>query len=91
MNKQELIEVIKAKGEFESKAAAERALNAVLEGIKEGVSSTGSVQIIGFGTFEVKERAAREGINPKTKEPIKIEASKTVGFKAGSALKEIVK
>lgn len=91
MNKQELIEVIKTKGDFESKAAAERALNAVLEGIKEGVSSTGSVQIIGFGTFEVKERAAREGINPKTKEPIKIEASKTVGFKAGSALKEIVK
>lgn len=91
MNKQELIDVIKSKGEFESKAAAERALNAVLEGIKEGVKSSGSVQIIGFGTFEVKERAARDGINPKTKEAIKIEASKTVGFKAGSALKELVK
>ena len=89
MNKQELVEVIKAKGEFESKAAAERALNAVLEGVKEGLATTGEVQVIGFGTFSVKERAERKGRNPKTGEEINIPASKTVSFKAGAALKSV--
>jgi DNA-binding protein HU-beta len=89
MNKQALIDVIKTKGEFESKAAAERALNAVLESVKEGLATAGEVQIIGFGTFAVKERAERTGRNPKTGAEIKIEASKTVSFKAGAALKAV--
>jgi DNA-binding protein HU-beta len=90
MNKQELIAALiedKDAG-IETKAAAERAINAVLAGITTGIKRDGMVQLIGFGTFAIKSRAARKGINPKTKEPIKIKASKTVGFKAGAALKD---
>ncbi|MBE6401706.1 MAG: HU family DNA-binding protein [Opitutales bacterium] len=90
MNKGELIEAVKAKlGTDASKAQAERAVEAVLEGIKEGIKKTSSVQLIGFGTFSVAKRAARKGINPKTGEKISIKASKNVKFKAGSALKAI--
>jgi DNA-binding protein HU-beta len=90
MNKAELIaEVQKALGDDTSKAAAERSLDAVLEGIKKGIKKDKSVQLIGFGTFSVAKRAARTGINPQTKEKIKIKASKTVKFKAGTALKEL--
>lgn len=90
MNKQELIEAILANKEagFESKAAAGRALDAVLEGIASGLKKKDdTVQLIGFGTFTVKERAARTGINPLTQEKIKIKASNTITFKAGAALK----
>jgi DNA-binding protein HU-beta len=88
MNKAELIEAVhKALGEEASKRQAEDAVNIVLEAIATGVKKHKKVQIIGFGTFEVKERAARKGRNPKTGEEMKIEASKTVGFKASSALK----
>ena len=92
MNKQELIDAILANKEagIESKAAAGRALDAVLDAIAAGVKKDGNVQLIGFGTFSVKSRAARNGINPLTKEKIKIAASKTVGFKAGAALKGAV-
>jgi DNA-binding protein HU-beta len=93
MNKQELIESIlgnKQSG-IETKAAAERAVNAVLDGIENGLKKDGSVQLIGFGTFAVKNRAARKGRNPSTGEEIKIKASRTVGFKAGAALKETAK
>jgi len=91
MNKSELVaEVQKNLGPDTSKAAAERALEAVLEGIKTGIQNDELVQIIGFGTFNVTERAAREGINPRTKEKIQIKASKSVRFKPGSGLKSLV-
>ncbi len=93
MNKQDLIQAVlsdKNSG-VESKAAAERAVNAVLGGIEGGIKKDGVVQLIGFGTFQVKTRAARKGRNPATGAEIKIKASKTVGFKAGAAMKELAK
>ena len=89
MNKQDLIEAVLANKEagIESKAAAARAI-AVLDGIAASIKKDGNVQLIGFGTFSVKTRAARTGRNPQTGATIKIKASKTVGFKAGAALKE---
>ncbi len=92
MNKQELIEQLLADTEvgFETKAAAERALNAVLSGIRTGLKKEQSVQLVGFGTFQVKKRAARTGRNPQTGEKIKIKASKTVGFRPGKALKDSI-
>ena len=89
MNKQDLIEAILANKDagLESKAAAGRAVDAVLDGIAAGIKKDGNVQLIGFGTFSVKTRAARTGRNPQTGATIKIKASKTVGFKAGAALK----
>ncbi len=93
MNKQELIESVAAdkKAEIASKAAAERAVNAVLEALTKGLKQDGEVQLIGFGTFKVKTRAARTGRNPGTGEPIKIKAAKTVTFKCGASLKEVAK
>ena len=93
MNKQDLIEAILANKEagIESKAAAARAVDAVLDGITAGIKKDGLVQLIGFGTFTVKKRNAREGINPKTKEKIKIKASQVVSFKVGAGLKETAK
>ena len=88
MNKAELVESIqKALGSDATKRAAEEALDAVLSSISKGVKKDKKVQIIGFGTFEVKKRAARLGRNPKTGEPLKIAASKSVGFKPSSVLK----
>ncbi len=88
MNKAELIEAIqKTLGADATKRAAEQALDAVLDSIAKGVKKDKKVQIIGFGTFEVKKRAARMGRNPKTGEALKIAASKSVGFKASSVLK----
>ena len=90
MNKAELVLAIqKTLGKETSKAAAERALNAVIEGIKKGVKKDKEVQLIGFGTFKVSKRAARKGVNPRTGESIKIKASKSVKFKAGAALKKM--
>ncbi|MBN2144211.1 MAG: HU family DNA-binding protein [Candidatus Aureabacteria bacterium] len=93
MNKGELVETILKNKEagFCSKASAEKALNAVIDGIETGIKKDGCVQLIGFGTFAVKNRAARNGRNPKTGQTIKIKASKTVGFKCGAALKEMAK
>lgn len=91
MNKADLIESIHAAlGPDATKRLADEALDAVLTSIIKGVKRDGKVQIVGFGTFEVKERAKRMGRNPKTKEPIEIPASKTVGFKASAALKSSV-
>jgi nucleoid DNA-binding protein len=91
MNKADLVaEVQKSLGADTSKAAAERALEAVLEGVKKGVKKDKAVQIIGFGTFSVANRAARQGVNPQTGEKIQIKASKSVKFKAGSGLKAIL-
>jgi DNA-binding protein HU-beta len=70
-----------------SKTCAERSLNAVLQAIAHGLKTTKSVQIIGFGTFAVSKRAARVGVNPKTKAKIQIPASKTVKFRPGTKLK----
>jgi DNA-binding protein HU-beta len=90
MNKGELIEAV-AKDLKGSKAAAERAVSAIIGNITKGLKKDKKVQLVGFGTFSVRKRSARNGLNPKTKEPIKIPASKTVGFKAGQVLKDIVK
>ena len=88
MNKAELIESVQeALGKDATKRAAEDAVSAVLESIAAGVRKDNKVQIIGFGTFELKNRAARMGRNPKTGEPMQIQASKSVGFKASAALK----
>jgi len=89
MNKVELITAVQ-KSLGSSKADAERAVNAVIDGVKAGVKKTKVVQLIGFGTFKVATRKARVGVNPKTGEKIKIKASKTVKFQAGKALKEIL-
>ena len=88
MNKAELIESVQtALGKDATKRAAEDAVTAVLDSIANGVRGDGKVQIIGFGTFEIKNRAARMGRNPKTGEQMQIAASKSVGFKASAALK----
>ena len=90
MNKADLVELVySTKGsEWESRAAAERAVNTVVDRIQDGIRKDGSLQITGFGTFTVRERKARTGRNPQTGEEIKIKASKTVSFKAGKQLKE---
>ena len=89
MSKTELVELIAEQAEI-SKAAAGRALDAALEGITEGLKKEGKVTLVGFGTFSAKKRAAREGINPLTKEPLKIPAKTVASFKAGSKLKAAI-
>ena len=74
-----------------SKKESEKAVTAVLDSITEALANGDAVQLVGFGTFEVKTRASRKGINPRTKEEITIDASKLPSFKAGKALKEAVK
>ena len=86
MNKVELITAVQ-KNLDSSKADAERAVNAVIDGIKLGIKKTKTVQLIGFGTFKIGNRKARLGVNPKTGAKIKIKASKTVKFSAGKAFK----
>ena len=87
MKKAELVAFVQKATGNSSKAQAERCISAVIDGIKAGLKKSKSVQLIGFGTFKVGERAARKGINPKTGESIKIKKSKTVKFKAGKDLK----
>jgi DNA-binding protein HU-beta len=70
---------------------AEKAVNSVMDVVMEALAKGEKVQLTGFGTFEVRERAARTGLNPLTKKTIKIPASKTPAFKAGSKLKDAVK
>ncbi len=74
-----------------TKKAAEAAVNAALEAITEALKAGDKVQVFGFGTFEVKERAARTGRNPRTGETLEIAASKNVGFSAAKALKDAIK
>jgi nucleoid DNA-binding protein len=90
MNKTELINAVAAKAEI-SKKDAEKALTAVLGSIEDALKAGDKVQLIGFGTFEVKERAARTGHNPKTGAAIEIAAAKVPSFKAGAALKAAIK
>jgi DNA-binding protein HU-beta len=88
MNKAELTEaVLKNLGKDTTKKAAADALEAVIAAISSGIKKDKVVQIIGFGTFKVSQRAARKGRNPKTGETIKIKASKSVRFSASTALK----
>ena len=89
MNKSELIEHIARQADI-SKAAATRALEAVIGGVKTTMKKGGSVSIVGFGTFAVTKRAARTGRNPATGEPIPIKASKRVAFRPAKELKEAV-
>lgn len=91
MNKTELVAKVAEKAEL-TKKDAEKALGAVLESIQDALvdKKDGKVQLIGFGTFEVKARAARVGRNPQTGAEIKIAASKNPVFKAGKALKDAV-
>lgn len=89
MNKTELVAAIAEKSEL-SKKDAEKALKAFSDVVSEELANGGKVQLVGFGTFEVSERAAREGRNPHTGEAMTIAASKTPKFKAGKALKDLV-
>lgn len=89
MNKTELIAAVAEKAEL-SKKDADKAVAAVFDAIVDTLKAGDKVQLVGFGTFEVKERAARTGINPLTKEKINIAASKAPAFKAGKALKDAV-
>ncbi len=85
MNKTELIEKIAANAGL-TKADSKKALEATLVAIKDALAANDKVALVGFGTFAVNERPAREGINPATKEKIQIEAKKVVKFKAGAEL-----
>lgn len=89
MNKTELIAAVADAAEL-SKAEAGRAVDAVFDAITDSMKSGDKVSLVGFGTFQVRERAARQGRNPKTGETIHIAAGKTPGFKAGKALKDAV-
>ena len=89
MNKTELVAAIAEKTEL-SKKDAEKALKAFTDVVTEEVTKGGKIQLVVFGTFEVSERAAREGRNPQTGKTIKIAASKAPKFKAGKALKDVV-
>ncbi|MBE7007760.1 MAG: HU family DNA-binding protein [Ruminococcaceae bacterium] len=87
MNKTELVAAMAEKSEL-TKKDAEKALAAFLESVEGALKKGDKVQLVGFGTFEVKQRAARTGINPQTKKPVKIKASKAPSFKAGKAFKD---
>ncbi|HKM27073.1 MAG TPA: HU family DNA-binding protein [Thiopseudomonas sp.] len=89
MNKSELIDKVAASADI-PKAVAGRALDAVIESITGALAEGDSVVLVGFGTFAVKDRAARTGRNPQTGNPIEIAAAKIPGFKAGKALKDAV-
>ncbi len=90
MNKTELVNAVALKSEL-TKKDAEKAVNAVFDAIKEAVAAGDKVQLIGFGTFESKERGERECRNPRTGETIKVPASKAPVFKAGQGFKNAVK
>ena len=89
MNKAELIAKIAEESKL-TKKAAETALDAFVTSVEEALKNGEKVQLVGFGSFEVRKRAARKGRNPQTKAEIKIPASKAPVFKAGKALKELV-
>ena len=89
MSKTDLVNYIAEEAGL-TKADATRALDAMMSGVAEGLKESGKVTLTGFATFAVKERAAREGRNPKTGETLTIAACTTVGIKAGSKLKEAV-
>ena len=89
MTKGELVNAVAEKAGL-SKKDADKAVAAVFAAITDSLKKGDKVQLIGFGTFEVRKRAARTGLNPRTKETIKIAATKVPAFKAGKALKDVV-
>ena len=89
MNKTELIAAVAEKAEI-SKKDSEKALKAFIDVVTDELKAGGKLQLVGFGTFEVSERAAREGRNPQTGKTMKIEACKAPKFKAGKALKDAI-
>lgn len=89
MNKSELIDFVASSADL-TKTAATDALDAVLAGITDALTKADQVTLVGFGTFSVRDRAARTGRNPQTGEPIQIKAAKLAHFKAGKALKDAV-
>lgn len=90
MTKTELIAAVAAKAEL-SKKDADKAVNAFIDAVSESLKNGEKVQLVGFGTFEIRDRAAREGKNPATGAAITIPATKVPAFKAGKALKDLVK
>ena len=89
MNKAELIDAVASSADL-SKSSATQAVDAVVDTITESLRKGDSVTLVGFGTFEVRARAARMGRNPQTGEELQIKASKAPAFKAGKALKDAV-
>ncbi|WP_169445778.1 HU family DNA-binding protein [Marinospirillum minutulum] len=89
VNKSELIDAIATKADL-PKASAGRALDALIDAVSEALQQGDSVSLVGFGTFSVKDRAERQGRNPKTSEPITIKAARVPSFKAGKGLKDAV-
>ena len=89
MNKSELIDAVAAAADL-PKASAGRAIDAMIESVANALKEGEQVVLVGFGTFSVKQRAARTGRNPRTGEPIDIKAANIPGFKAGKALKDAV-
>ncbi len=89
MNKGDLIEAVAEQAGL-SKADAGRAVDALVDSVTDALKSGSQVSLVGFGTFSVKKRAARQGRNPRTGETIQIKASNVPGFKAGKALKDAV-
>jgi len=90
MNRTQLIEAVAAKAEL-TKKDTDKFLNAYIETLTEAMKAGDKVTLVGFGTFEVRERAAREGRNLQTGQPMKIPATKYPAFKAGKSFKEAVK
>ncbi len=90
MKRAEFVECVKVKAQLASKKEADRAIDAVFETIREVLVKGDKIQVIGFGTFEVKERASRTGRNPRTGEEIQIPASKHPSFKPGKTFKDQV-
>ena len=90
MNKTEFINVVAEKSGL-SKVDAKKAVEAFVETVSSELKEGGKVALLGFGSFSVAEKSARKGVNPKTKQPIEIPARKSVKFKAGAELTEIIK
>ena len=90
MNKGELLDVLVQQGEFKPKSEAEKALGAVIGGIVAGLRRDRKVQLVGFGTFNVREMPEREGINPATRQPMRIPARSAGRCKPGQKLKDAV-
>lgn len=90
MNKTDFINAVSEKAGL-SKADAKKAVEAFIETVSNELKEGGKVALLGFGAFSVSEKAARKGVNPKTKEPIEIPARKSVKFKAGAELNDLIK
>lgn len=90
MTKKDFINAVAAKGEYTTKVEAEKAVNTVFDAITGALAAGEKIQVPGFGSFEVKERAARVGHNPRTGEEVQVAACKVPAFKAGKTLKEAV-